>query len=186
MSLSKEARDEELTALYRFKWMHVKYIPVRIAEKYAPQVTYLTWMTLVTVFWARKSISISWGRVSGSEAQELPISDYMLLPAPKIPSLVMNNVKLSPQATSSTLRPLSKKKVTRLICWTLTAMDSVLPPLMTVELGIPYYPQWLSPRVKTTPSSVRMNMWDAPKISFFTRQSSKAGCAFRVILTCRP
>ena len=42
MSLSKEARDEELTALYRFKLMHVKYIPVRIAEKYAPQVTYLT------------------------------------------------------------------------------------------------------------------------------------------------
>jgi hypothetical protein len=65
----------------------------------------------------------------------------MLLPAPKIPSLVMNKVKLSPQATSSTLRPLSKKKFTRLICCTLSAIDTVLPPLMTVELGIPYYPQ---------------------------------------------
>ena len=110
----------------------------------------------------------------------------MLLPAPKMPSLVMNKLKLSPQATSSTLRPLSKKKLTRLICWTLSAIDAVLPPVMTVELGIPYYPQWLSPRVKTTPSSVRMNMWDAPKISFFTRQSSKAECALRVIFSWRP
>ncbi len=48
--LPEDARDEELTALYKFKSMHGKYIPVRIAEKFAPQVTYLTWMTLVTVF----------------------------------------------------------------------------------------------------------------------------------------